>query len=270
MTDWAGVVAADFALPDADLGPVVDDLAAALASPDPVLRDEQAYAVSVRWIVGGHLDDHLTELGDRMSRTLRHPEIQARTFAVLVLALAVHRDITAGTADAAAVRRWRDAFADWYRSETDLRGWDERLGWLHAVAHGADALDEFGVSPRLGRADLVELLDLAATRLITPTDDLFAEQEDDRLAYAMTRLLARPELTEEDAVGWVAGIRKVLETRPPGPMPAQIANTIRTLRCLYVMVDRGVHADVVVRPAHHTAIMSALGAALAVAFRGQA
>ena len=282
MTDWAAVLADGSALPDGDLEPVLDELLDALASPDPVLRDERAYPVLVTWIGRGDLDARLADLGDRAAATLRHPEIQARTFAALVLAAAVSRDTAAtaeagaeagagaGVLDAVAVRRWRDAFAGWYAAEADLRGWDERLGWLHAVAHGADALDEFGASPRLERADLLGLLELAAGRLTTPTGYLFAHQEDDRLAYALTRLLARPELTEADAVGWLDGIRRFLEAGTPGPVPAEASNTIRTLRCLYVMVDRGVRGDTVLRPPHRAPVLAALGGTLAVAFPGQA
>lgn len=271
MTDWAAIVAGDFAVPAGDLGLVVTELTEALASPDPAVRDEQAYPVLVTWILRGELDGRLGELGDRVAGMLRHPEIQARTFAVLILAGAVNRDNAAGVLDDATVRRWRDAFVDWYLSERDLRGWDPRLGWLHAIAHGADALDEFGASPRLATAELVRLLEVAATRLVTPTGYLFAHQEDDRLAYAMARLLCRPELSAADAVGWLGTVRRCFDEGEPGPVPPQASNTIRTLRCLYVMVDRGVRAaDTVLRPAHGAEIRAAVGDALAMVFPGQA
>lgn len=247
------------------------ELIEALASPDPVLRDEQAYPELVTRIVRGELDGQLGEVGDRMAAMLRHSEIQARTFAVLILAGAISRDSAASVLDGATVRRWRDAFVDWYLAERDLRGWDPKLGWLHAIAHGADTLDEFGVSPRLDNADLVRLLDVAATRLTTPTDYLFAHQEEDRLAFALTRLLSRPELSAADTTGWLAPIRQFFTEGEPGPVPPQASNTIRTLRCLYVMADRGVRADdAATRPAHSAEIRTAIGDALALAFPGQA
>ena len=271
MTDWAAIIAGDFAVPAGGAESVLAELIEGLAAPDPVVRDEQVYPVLATWIVRGELDGLLAEVGDRAVGMLRHPEVQARTFAVLILACAVNRDNTAGVLDDLTVRRWRDAFVDWYLAEKELRGWDPKLGWLHAVAHGADALDEFGVSPRLGGADLVRLLDVAVTRLTTPTDYLFAHQEDDRLAYAVTRLLSRPELSAADAVGWLATVRRLFDAGEPGPVPSQVSNTIRTLRCLYVMVDRGVRADdAVLRPAHHTEILAAVGDALAMVFPAQA
>jgi hypothetical protein len=241
-TDWAAVVAADFAPPpERELRALLDELVEALRSADPVLRDQQAYGVLATWIRRGLLDTELTALGDRMAETLSHKDIQARTFAVLILACAVLRDSRAGgLLTAESVLRWRDAFAAWYAGEEDLRGWDDELGWLHAVAHGSDFLDELGGSAHLGAADLTVLLELAATRLITPTPHVLAYAEDDRLAAALATVLLRPELSEAEATGWLEPIADALRSYERITIPPWVSNTVRTLRALYVLADRGV------------------------------
>jgi hypothetical protein len=103
-----------------------------------VVRDEQAYRVVATWIRRGVLDDRLAALGDAMVERLRHPEIQARTFAPLILAAVLERHLP-------SERRWLEEFTSWWPAEEDTRGWDDHLGWLHAVAHGA-AFDEYPVS----------------------------------------------------------------------------------------------------------------------------
>ena len=85
---------------------------------------------------------------------------------------------------------WYAGFARWWRGEQDLRGWDAPLGWLHAVAHGADALRAFGRSPRLSATDLGDVLDLAVDRLLVKTDYLFAQDEDGRAVRGGRRRLA--------------------------------------------------------------------------------
>jgi len=216
-----------------------DDLLTMLRSADPAVRDEVAYAAMVHRIGGGAEDDDLIALGDEMARRLKDPEPQARTFAALILAEAVERDMATGRATTEAVLRWRDAFAAWYPAERDLRGWDNRLGWLHAVAHGADALAVFGRSPRLGRDDLRGLLGIARERMLAETDHVLREQEEDRLAYALALLLARAELDEEDSVGWLVPISDTFAAGGPGPVPAFATNAMRTLRMLYLHCDRG-------------------------------
>ncbi|HEX4061204.1 MAG TPA: DUF2785 domain-containing protein [Streptosporangiaceae bacterium] len=229
MTDWQKVIDAGFQRPDAGVTPeLIAELSEALRSPDPVLRDEQAFTVLARWIP--ELDSgQRHRLGDEMAARFTDPEIQARTFAPLILAGIVEAD----DFDEA----WLSAFTRWYPAETDVRGYDPELGWLHAVAHGADLLGTFG---RCRQADPAPLLDVAAARLLAPTDHVFAAQEDDRLAYAVALTLTRTELSQAQSVNWLDPVRAGFEAGEPGPVPAHASNTMRTLRALYILADRGV------------------------------
>jgi Protein of unknown function (DUF2785) len=275
VTDWSAIIAADFAIPaNGALPELADELLNALCSPDPVLRDEQAGPILTAWIVAGHLDDQLTGLGDRVIGLLAHPQIQARTFAALILAALVHRDTTAAVLDTPTVLRWRDDFSHWWLAETDLRGWDDERGWLHAVAHGADVVGELGLSPRLDGDALAGLLDLVCARLLAPTSQIFAHQEDDRIALAMATVLTRPELPVAAATGWLGAVHRSFKDRRPGPVPAPLANTMRTLRSLYLMADRGFRPDPdddsTCIPPHRAEILTALGDTLHLAFPHQA
>ncbi|GGV06176.1 hypothetical protein GCM10010495_17830 [Kitasatospora herbaricolor] len=89
MTDWQQIIDHGSARP-ADRSPagLVAELTEALRSPDPVLRDDQAYTLLARWIPG--LDRELRrDLGDTMAARLSDPEIQTRSFAAPVLAALV-------------------------------------------------------------------------------------------------------------------------------------------------------------------------------------
>lgn len=142
MTDRGKIVEGGFAVPDgSDLPALVAELGEGLRSRDPVVRDRRAYGVLATWIGRGVLGaDAMRELGDRMAARFADDEIQARTFAPLILDAIV----TAGVFEA----RWVAAFTDWYAAEEDLRGLDPELGWLHAVAHGADSSELSACGPR--------------------------------------------------------------------------------------------------------------------------
>ncbi|SBT41224.1 DUF2785 domain-containing protein [Micromonospora auratinigra] len=231
MTDWDLVHDTGCAVPvGRPLDDLVAELATALRDPDPAVRDGAPYVVLRTWIAEDVIDaGRRAKLGAEMAARFTDPEIQARTFAPLVLDMIVSR----GDFDPA----WLAAFTDWYPTETDLRGYDQRLGWLHAVAHGADLLATFGRHPRV---DPAAMLDLAAARLVAPTDQLFAEQEDDRLARAIALVLARPGLTERDALAWLDRIAADYATKPRGATPAHLANSMRTLHALYLLMDLGI------------------------------
>lgn len=215
---------ADAGLSDAELAGAV----AALRSPDPAERDDTALAQLMRWIPTLSHERRIA-LGDAMVARFADPEVQARTFAPLVLAELV----AAGTLRA----DWVVAFTQWYVHETDLRGYDATLGWLHAVAHGSDLLAAFGQHPAV---DPVPLLALGARRLLEPTAHVFDAMEDDRLGFALALTLTRSELTARDAVSWLELIQERFETGTPGPIPPEISNTMRTLRVVHLLTVRGV------------------------------
>jgi hypothetical protein len=241
VVDWTAVLSNELAVPGSrSLPDLLGELCRMLRSPDPRVRDDTAYPILASWTARGVLDGHLDTLGDRMAEGLGAEEIQSRTFAALILAAVVLRDARTGELAADRVPRWLAGFAAWWRTEDDLRGWDPRLGWLHAAAHGADTLRAFGRSPRLDVADLRGLLALAVDRLLVDAGHLFADGEDDRIAYALASVLSRAELSVADATRWLDRIHAAVTAGEPGPVPAWASNTLRTLASLYVFADRGV------------------------------
>ncbi len=233
MTDWREISDAGFAVPaDADVNGLVAELAEALADPDPAVRDGPAYAVLATWLERGVLDAQLAGLGETMAARFTDPRVQARSFAPLVLAWVVER----GGYD----ERWLHAFERWYPAETDLRGYDPALGWLHAVAHGADLLGVLGRQPQVSAE---HMLAIAARRMIADTDFVWRDQEDDRLGHAIARTLGRPGLTAKQSMDWLEPVDERFATGEAGPVPAYASNTMRTLRVVYLLADRGVRAE---------------------------
>ncbi|MFE9560167.1 DUF2785 domain-containing protein [Streptomyces sp. NPDC006487] len=257
MMDWKSVEAADCAVPGGgSMDDLVCELSRALADPDPLVRDGAPYTVLAVWIARGVIGrSRRLELGDEMAARFTDRRIQARSFAPLVLEMLV----AAGDFKA----DWVEAFEDWYPAEVDLRGHDERLGWLHAVAHGADLLAGFGRHPEVAP---VRMLDLAAARLTAPTDHVYEQMEDDRLARAIARVLTRTDLSERDSVGWLDPVAdRFGADRISTPVPAHLSNCLRTLRLLYVLADRGVRpaGELPAEPLHHRdAVKSGIAAVL--------
>lgn len=256
MTDWQAIQAEQFAPPRGGSIPaLVGELVEMLASPDPRVRDELAFSALATWIDEGVVpEDLLRPLGDAMVERFRAKELQSRSFAALVLDVIV---ASRGVCEP----RWVDAFERWYAAEDDLRGYDVQLGWLHAVAHGADLLGDLGlhagVAPR-------RMLDLAVTRMLAPTATVWRDQEDDRLAHAIGKTLTRTGLTQDDATAWLDPVSDVLSNGEPGPTPAHVSNTLRTLRMVYLLVSCGVRTggDEVAPVTWRATVLERLAAAL--------
>jgi hypothetical protein len=97
----------------------------------------------------------------------------------------------------------------------------------------------------LGRDHRVQpeqMLELAARRMMADTDYVWRDAEDDRLGCAIALTLSRPDLTVEQSTAWLRPIDERFGQGEPGPVPAWASNSIRTLRLLYVLADRGVRA----------------------------
>ncbi|WP_326753229.1 DUF2785 domain-containing protein [Streptomyces hirsutus] len=239
LVDWASIAAADFPFPKGiPASQLAVELSAMLVSPDPEIRDDYAYTGAARWIGKGHFDEVLEVLGDTAASRFTHPEVQARTFAPLILCSVLTRGHTVpGLVPKEAAERWYARFSAWYLAEQDTRGWDNSLGWLHAVAHGADAAAAFAKALPDRRT---ELLELCAHRITAKqTDYRYRQLEDARLARALTRILQAPGLNREEATGWLTVVVAALDGGGPGPVPVWAFNTFATLQSLHLHLTRG-------------------------------
>ncbi|MGL4832566.1 MAG: DUF2785 domain-containing protein [Propionibacteriaceae bacterium] len=153
------------------------ELLDAMTSRDPRVRDGWAYSELAEGITSGRWNEELTDIRAVAISHFDHEEVQARTFAPLILCWL----IDAGDRD----RSIFDACARWYLAENDTRGYDLERGWLHAVAHGADCL---GVCVHAGIATPIEVLNILALRL-TRESSVWANQEESRIAVAILRVL---------------------------------------------------------------------------------
>lgn len=234
MTDWAQVRADGFAVPaDRPITELVSELSLLLRSPDPQVRDRQAYSTLATWIGNGLLSAELLRaLGDEMVARFADDEIQARTFAPLILDSIVSQGVFEPS--------WVPPFERWYVAEEDLRGHDPKLGWLHAVAHGSDLLAALG---RVHAVEPVQMLRLGIGRLLTPTEYVLRDLEDDRLGFALAVTLTRQDLLETDATSWLDPAVRAVAAVPADGIRPEISNTLRTLRVVYAMVDHGVRLD---------------------------
>jgi hypothetical protein len=233
-----------------DVGALVDDL----RSPDPHVRDDVACRALAGRVAEGRLDEHLAALGDAAAGLLADQAVQARSFGALLLAQVVDRVNTVSSsipdtgATANVVRhidlvRWLIMFLSWYPDEQDLRGHDPELGWLHAVANGADTLGAFGGSPLLNTTDLMILLDVAAQRLHAPTAQHLTQLEDDRLGRAVMTILARGAVPAAETSAWIDRVAEPWRDRAPGAASAQLDNTIRFARTLHLQLTLGVRSE---------------------------
>lgn len=184
-----------------------------LAHPDPSLRDEAGFEALQTWMRTQKLDPATMDaIGATLQARLSAPDPGgfARPFAALVQAEVVRADRVAPWltgAERAALVRSGTAYLAGVR---DYRGFDEKDGWRHGVAHGADLLLQLALHPALGKGEHQAILAAVAAQLSAPGQQRPAHHyiygEGERLMAPVFYLARRSTLDAADWQAWFAAL----------------------------------------------------------------
>ncbi len=198
-----------------------------LLDPDPVLRDDNGFESLQMWMRTQKLDTATMQairIRLQARLTAADPTGVAQPFAALTLAELVRADrvkpflseperaalVRAGTAYLAGVR--------------DYRGFEEKDGWRHGVAHAADLMLQMAVHPALGKPEHQAMLAAIASQLAAPGQQIPAHfyryGEGERLMAPVFYLGRRDTLNAAEWEAWFAALA-----------PAPGAQSQATLAC---------------------------------------
>jgi hypothetical protein len=219
---WTAIVDGGFGVPQG-LAPIdlLLELGRHFGDPDPVLRDRCGYGITARWVVrekrlaNGDLQRLATAwlpglpiaqgaVPSAVATTGpgRGDPVLFRSFSALGLSLVVAADLAQHALDATTVDALVTRGAQQLRTNTDRRGFDPTLGWVHVTAHTADLLKFLGRHPRLTPVHQRTILDsVAATIEAAPA--VFQWGEDERLSRAAASVLRRDDADGAAVAGFL-------------------------------------------------------------------
>lgn len=199
-----------FAVPDVGRKQTLaEGLLACLGDSDPMLRDGIAYEALAQWLRAGDFDAaELRKLRDALYGMLDGGDAEGfrRPFAALVLSEIARTD---------RIRPWmtpaeREAMvgraAAYLSSVRDYRGFDDRQGWRHGVAHGADWLMQLSLNPALGRGQFDPILAAVASQAVPESAHAYAFGEPERLARPVIFIASRGVYSAADWQAWFASL----------------------------------------------------------------
>jgi hypothetical protein len=220
------------------------ELLGCLGSPEPALRDGTGYELYTYWLRNARLADAtrstlLVELSDLLSNPAPEAAL-SRSFSALILAEVMRSDAIEPFMSDAERHALLEATANALRDETDYRGLDATLGWVHPVAHMADLLWRFSLHPSTD-ADQGRAILAAARSKVAPDAVAYSFNEPDRLARAVSTAVARELVSAAEISAWLETFAK------PGSMekwsdafrtPAGMAELHNTKLFLRAMSDQ--------------------------------
>jgi len=177
-----------------------------LASPDPALRDGVAFEALSHLLRDRQLSisaqtalvrDVLPRLESADPRGFEQP-FAALVLSELVRAERLNPHFTDGMRADVLERSLR-----YFTRVRDYRGFDEREGWRHGVAHGADLMLQLSVSQSTTREDLLRIRDAVASQ-VAPEGHFYIYGESERLARPILFMAQRGLITEAEWTRWFA------------------------------------------------------------------
>ncbi|MFS8063099.1 MAG: DUF2785 domain-containing protein [Luteimonas sp.] len=187
--------ARQFATPDAATRHVLaQGLVDCLGDPDPAIRDGIAYEALAHWMRAAELDAaSLRSLRDRLYVLIEQPNADGfrRPFAALVLSEVARTDRIAPWMTSQERAMMVERAAGFVEGVSDYRGYDDREGWRHGVAHGADWLMQLSLNPALPPAQLDRILLAVATQVVPAASHAYVFGEPARLARPVQFIAAR-------------------------------------------------------------------------------
>ena len=229
-------------------------LVGCLGSPDPVLRDGLAFEGLNLWLRGRALSkETMLALTDVLQARLTAPEGQGfeRPFAALTLSIVARADRVEAFLTPERRASLLDASIAYFTGVRDYRGFNDREGWRHGVAHGADLMLQLALNPAFGKPELTRIRDAIATQ-ISPAGHAYVFGESERLAVPILYIAQRGVFTEAEWSEWLGRLAL------PAPLSswdkafeseaglARVHNTKAFFQALYVnaKLDRSEADDV--------------------------
>ena len=213
---WQTIAHNHYAVPEnQSAAALAQELSQLFASPDPELRDDLAYSILARWIARPNIlqPSELQALADQWRGNLKSGigesgtnSVLKRSFSALCLSSIAERE---AKTPFLGEQRYHQLLADaltYLQIERDLRGYDAKLGWIHATAHTADLL----------QARELPLGEEVEQRRVTPPDELatrlssapevYTQGEQDRIAAAVLAVVRR---SDYDTASFERGLTKL-------------------------------------------------------------
>jgi hypothetical protein len=212
---WRSIAKNHYVVPDGQqVFPLLRELSGYFGSPDSELRDDLAYSITTVWIKHQKQlsTDELNSLLDDWQANLRvglgesgNDSVLKRSFSALCLVALAERDLKMPFLSDDRYNAFLANALAYLRDERDLRGFDPKLGWIHATAHTADLLAALAANPLLKTEDQARLLDAIARR-ISSAHEIFAYGEQDRLAALAATIAARRDFDAPAFHAWLSAL----------------------------------------------------------------
>ncbi|HFU3982955.1 TPA: DUF2785 domain-containing protein [Streptococcus suis] len=182
-----------------------------IGHPDPAIRDELVYAsfchIFLEGLITREQAQSLLQFSQETKPFSPEGSTQKRSFTCLLYCLLLSVDNDQDSEYSAFLSTddrellFRQAL-DYLTIEDDWSGYDEKLGWIHTAAHGADFLLATSCHEQFSNEKSKEVWQAILTCL-TKQSKVFSAGEEIRLAQIPVYLLLNEKVTSQELTEWM-------------------------------------------------------------------
>ncbi len=186
-------------------------LLACLSDPNPQLRDEIAFEALSFWMRSELLTlETVHQIREQLLKLIVDKNVVdehgfAKPFAALTLAEVARIDRRKAFMSEAQRQEMVEIAALYLSQITDFRGFDEKSGWRHGVAHAADWMMQLSLNPALNKTQHETML-AALAHQIRNEQHFYQYGEAERLMTPVFYLALRSTLTSSEWDAWFTSL----------------------------------------------------------------
>ena len=190
-------------------------LVTCLSDGNPKIRDGVAYEGLATWMRGKELNaETIRTLKQTLLEIVRDGRINgekdadgfAKPFAALVLSEIARIDRVSPFMSNYDRTSFVGAASNYMKAITDYRGFSDKNGWRHNVAHGADWLMQLSLNEQITREDFVSIRNAVESQIRADNKHAYIHGEPARLAQPILFLARRGAFSQEEWTAWIAKI----------------------------------------------------------------
>ncbi|MCR8641215.1 DUF2785 domain-containing protein [Paenibacillus sp. N1-5-1-14] len=154
-----------------------------------------------------------------------------RAFAVLIIPLVVGKHLANPFLEQEEISHAVNRVLDYMDQEKDIRGYVYKKGWAHAIAHGADAIDELALVPTVTKDELNRMLTTIQLKFLN-THEVFLDEEEERMTTAIVSIMDRHVFSRDELTEWIEGFANHVTRETCQFLPEHLLNIKLLLQAL--------------------------------------
>jgi hypothetical protein len=211
---------------------------------DPELRDTLILSTLASWIEEKEYfsNEELIELLDRiLSENFafynigcdNDDSVLRRSFSILLVSPILCAHLEKNFLDKDMILKTKNCLIKYFTEEKDLRGYDNKKGWIHALAHTADGMHLL-VNCKGITEEICKEIIVAIENKLCEGKEIFSAEEYERLANIIYYDFIKDKLLSYDYIcNWVEGLSKIVEIKDSITRFKARVNVKNLIRSLY-------------------------------------